>query len=81
MSRQDAIRTIADLLPRQPTEKLEALLGWLEQEDDPFEAKLRDDVGSGKLDQIIAEVIAQDEAGETLDLETSCDQNLLGTLR
>ena len=73
MTRQETLQTINKLLPQQPQEKLEALLGWLEQEDDAFEKRLRADVDAGKFDQLIADVIAEDEAGETLDLEASCD--------
>ncbi|MGB7413411.1 MAG: hypothetical protein WA902_04300 [Thermosynechococcaceae cyanobacterium] len=73
MTRQETLQTISDLLPHQPQEKLEALLGWLEQDDDSFERQLRADVEAGKLDQLIANVISEDDAGETIDLEASCD--------
>ena len=62
MTRQETLKTINKLLPQQPQEKLEALLGWLEQEDDAFEKRLRADVDAGKFDQLIADVIAEDEA-------------------
>ena len=77
MTRQETLTTINDLLPQQPQEKLEAILGWLEQEDDAFERRLRTDVEAGKLDQLIADVIAEDELGETIDLEASCNQDIL----
>lgn len=77
MTRQQTLETITVLLPKQPEEKLEALLEWLGQEDDDFEKKLRQDVEAGKFDSLIAKVIAEDEAGETVDLETSCQQELL----
>ena len=67
MARQDTLQTISELLP-QPQEKLEALLGWLQQGDDAFEKRLRTDVEAGAFDCIIADVMAQDEAGETIDL-------------
>ncbi|NEQ69797.1 MAG: hypothetical protein F6K21_30760 [Symploca sp. SIO2D2] len=67
MTHQELLNTINDLLPQQSLEKLEAILGWLEQEDDAFEKRLRADVDAGKLDQIIADVIAEDELGETKD--------------
>lgn len=69
MTRQDTLQTISRLLPEQPQEKLEALLGWLEQDDDAFEKRLRADVEAGAFDRLIADVIAQDKAGETTDLE------------
>ena len=68
MTRQDTLQTISKLLPEQPQEKLEALLGWLEQGDDAFEKQLRADVEAG-IDRLIADVTAQDKAGETTDLE------------
>lgn len=68
MTRQDTLATISELLPQQPQEKLDALLEWLEQEDDAFEKRLRADVEARKFDQLIADVIAQDEAGETINL-------------
>ena len=77
MTRQDTLATISELLPQQPQEKLDALLEWLEQDDDAFERRLRADVEAGKFDQLIADVIAEDEAGETIDLETSCDEDVL----
>lgn len=73
MTRQQTLVYIEDLLPKQPQEKLEALLSWLTQDDDVFEQKLRADIDSGKFDQLIADVIAEDDAGETLDLEASCN--------
>ena len=72
MTRQDTLQTISELLPQQPQEKLEALLGWLEQDEDAFEKQLRADVEAGKLDSLIAEVVAEYEAGETIDLELEC---------
>ncbi len=72
MGRQETLAAITTKLPELPDEKLEALLGWVEQEDDHFEQRLRADVAAGKLDNLIAEAIAEDEAGETIDLETSC---------
>lgn len=69
MIRQDTLRTINELLPQQPQEKLEALLGWLEQGDDAFERRLRADVEAGAFDRLIADVIAQDKADGTTDLE------------
>ncbi len=72
MTRQDTLQTISELLPQPPQEKLEALLGWLEQDDDAFESQLRTDVEAGKFDHLIAEVIAEDEVGETIDLELEC---------
>ncbi|NES24628.1 MAG: hypothetical protein F6K41_38400 [Symploca sp. SIO3E6] len=66
MTHQELLKTINDLLPQQSLEKLEAILGWLEQEDDAFEKRLRADVDAGKLDQLIADVIAEDELGETI---------------
>ena len=80
MTRQETLQTINKLLPQQSEEKLEAILGWLEQEDDDFEKRLRADVEVGKLDQLIASVIAEDDLGETLDLETSCNQDILETI-
>ena len=77
MTRQETLQTINKLLPQQSKEKLEAILGWLKQEDDDFEKQLRADVEAGKLDQLIADVIAEDDLGETLDLETSCNQDIL----
>jgi len=56
------------------------LLGWLKQDDDAFEQKLRSDSESGKFDELIASVIAEDDAGETVDLEASCNQDVLETL-
>lgn len=73
MTRNKTLETINELLPQQSEEKLEAILGWLEQEDDTFEKQLRIDVEAGKLDQLIADVIAEDDLGETIDLETSCN--------
>ena len=69
MTRRDTLQTISKLLPEQPQEKLEALLGWLQQGDDAFEQRLRADVEAGAFDRIIADVIAQDKAGETTDIE------------
>ena len=68
MTRQETLQTIRELLPEQPQEKLEALLGWLEQGDDAFERQLRADVEAGRFDRLIADVTAQDKAGETTDL-------------
>jgi len=73
MKRQETLEAIATKLPELPDEKLEVLLGWVEQEDDPFEKRLRADGAAGKLDKLIAEAIAEDEAGETIDLEASCE--------
>ncbi|ELS02207.1 hypothetical protein Xen7305DRAFT_00019200 [Xenococcus sp. PCC 7305] len=73
MTRQQILETINELLPKQSEEKLEALIVWLEQEDDTFEKQLRIDVEAGKLDRLIADVIAEDDLGETIDLETSCN--------
>ncbi len=78
--RQETIETISSLLPQQSQEKLEAILDWLKQEDDTFEKQLRNDVEAGKFDELIADVIAEDELGETIDLETSCNQEILETL-
>ena len=78
--RQETIKTIRSLLPQQPQEKLEAILDWLKQEDDAFENQLRTDVEAGKFDELIADVIAEDELGETIDLEASCNQDILETL-
>ena len=78
--RQETIETISSLLPQQPQEKLEAILDWLKQEDDTFEKQLRNDVEAGKFDDLIADVVAEDELGETIDLETSCNQEILETL-
>ncbi len=72
MTRQDTLQTISELLPQQPQEKLEALLSWLEQDEDAFEKQLRADVEAGKLDSLIAEVVAEYEAGETIDLDLAC---------
>ena len=80
MTRQDMMEDINNLLPKQPQEKLEALLGWLKQDDDAFEKNLRSDVDAGKFDELIASVIAEDNAGETIDLEASCNQDVLETL-
>ncbi|QUY45813.1 hypothetical protein HRE53_29325 (plasmid) [Acaryochloris sp. 'Moss Beach'] len=77
MTRQEMLQTISHLLQQQPQEKLEAVLGWLEQSDDDFERRLRTDVEAGQFDQLIADVIAEDEAGETINLEASCDKDLL----
>ena len=77
MTRQKTLETINNLLPQQSDEKLEALLGWLEQEDDDFEKQLCTDVEAGKFDQLIAEVIAEDDLRETIDLEASCNQDIL----
>ncbi len=73
MTRQETLETINDLLSRQPQEKLDAVLAWLAQDDDAFEKQLRSDVEAGKFDRLIAEVIAEDDRGETIDLETSCN--------
>jgi hypothetical protein len=73
MKRQETLAIINKLLPQQPEEKLEAILEWLKQEDDDFEKQLRNDVEVGKFDQLIADVIAEDDLGETIDLETSCN--------
>ena len=62
MTRQDMMEDINNLLPKQPQEKLEALLGWLKQDDDTFEKNLRSDVDAGKFDELIASVIAEDSA-------------------
>ena len=67
MTRQDTLQTISKLLP-QPQEKLEALFGWLQQGDDAFEKRLWADVEAGAFDRLIADVMAQDEMGETTDL-------------
>jgi HAMP domain-containing protein len=67
MGRQETLAAITAKLAELPDEKLEALLGWVEQEDDPFEQRLRADVAAGKLDKLIAEAIAEDEVGETID--------------
>lgn len=80
MTHRDTLETIHKLLPQQPEEKLEALLEWLEQEDDTFEKRLRADADAGKFDRLIAAVIAEDEAGETVELEASCDQDVLETV-
>ncbi|WP_299415137.1 hypothetical protein [Acaryochloris sp. IP29b_bin.148] len=77
MTRQETLQTISHLLQQQPQEKLEALLGWLEQSDDDFERQLRTDVEAGKFDQLIADVIAEDDAGETIHLEASCNKDFL----
>ncbi|MGK7894446.1 MAG: hypothetical protein AB4372_12675 [Xenococcus sp. (in: cyanobacteria)] len=77
MTRQETLKTINKLILQKSEEKLEAILGWLEQEDDDFEKQLRADVKAGKLDQLIASVIVEDDSGETLDLETSCNQDIL----
>jgi hypothetical protein len=45
---------------------------WVVQDDDGFEQRLQQDMEAGKLDGLIAEVLAEDEAGEAIDLETSC---------
>ena len=68
MTCQDTLQTISRLLPEQPQEKLEALLGWLQQDDDAFEKRLRADAEAGVFDRLIADVMAQDEMGETTDL-------------
>lgn len=73
MKRQEALEALATKLPELPDEKLEALLGWVEQEDDPFERQLRADVAAGRFDRLVAEAVAEDEAGETIDLEASCN--------
>ena len=80
MTRQDTLQTISKLLPQQPQEKLEALLEWLEQDDDAFEKRLRAGVEAGKFDKLIADVTAEDDAGEAVDLETSCNQDVLETV-
>jgi hypothetical protein len=80
MTRQETLKTLSTLLPQQPQEKLEAILGWIKLDDDAFEAKLRTDTDSGKFDRLLAKVIAEDEKGETIDLETSCDQDVLETV-
>ena len=77
MTRQDTLQTISKLLPQQPQEKLEALLTWLEQDDDAFEKQLRAGVEAGKFIGLITDVIAEDDAGETINFETSCDQDVL----
>ena|GEM_PF-5290086 len=41
---------------------------------------LRKDVEAGKFDRLIAEALAEDDAGETIDLEASCNEALLETL-
>ncbi|NET60375.1 MAG: hypothetical protein F6K47_30795 [Symploca sp. SIO2E6] len=66
-------QTTNNRLPQQSVETLEAILSWLDQEDDAFEKRLRADVDAGKLDQLIANVVAEDELGETIDIETSCN--------
>jgi hypothetical protein len=73
MNRQQTLEIIQTLLPVQPTEKLEALLAWLEQEDDDFEARVRADAEAGKFDALIAQVVAEDDAGETSELEALCE--------
>jgi hypothetical protein len=73
MTRQQTLESIQSLLPTQPTDKLEAVLEWLEQEDDDFEARVRADSNAGKFDALIAQVIAEDDAGETIELEASCE--------
>ena len=55
MTCQETLKTINELLPQQPQEKLE-------QEDDAFEKRLRADVDASKFDQLIADVITEDEA-------------------
>ena len=80
MTRQDTLETISTLLTWQPQEKLAALLDWLEQEDDAFEKRLRADAEAGKFDRLIAAVTAEDEAGETVDLDASCAPDVLETV-
>ena len=80
MTRQDTLKTIHKLLPQQPEEKLSALLGWLEQEDDAFETRVRADADAGRFDMLIAAVVAEDEAGETVNLEAACDEDVLETV-
>jgi hypothetical protein len=86
MTRQETLRVLSELLEQQPQAKLEVMLAWLEQDsdasssDDAFERKLRADVEAGNFDQLIAQVIAEDNSGETIDLETPCRQDVLETL-
>lgn len=63
---------MSKLLPEQPQEKLEALLGWLQRDDDAFEKRLRADVEAGAFDRLIADVMAQDEMGETTNFDLGC---------
>ena len=73
MTRQQTLQSIKNLLPKQPKEKLEALLEWLKQDYDAFEKSVAADTEAGKFDELIAGVIAEDEAGETIDLEAPCN--------
>jgi hypothetical protein len=70
MTRQETLNTINDLLPRQSQEGLEALLGWLKQDNNNFGRKLKTDVNGGKFDQLVNRIIAEDGAEETIDLES-----------
>jgi len=73
MKRKKTLEGIDRLLSQQPQEKSEALLSWLEREDDAFEKQLRADIDAGILDHLIAEAIAEDDSGETIDLESPCN--------
>lgn len=68
IKRQATLEAIVKRLLELLDEKLEALLSRAEQEDDPFEQRLRAPVAVGKLDKLIAEATAEDEVGETIDL-------------
>lgn len=81
MTHQETLQHIHLLLPKLPpkhlSEVLAMLQGWLEtddmqknpaRDDDAFESRLRADVTAGYFDALIAEVIAEDDAGKTRDL-------------
>ena len=76
MTRQETIQAIAAKLSKLPDETLLALFAWVAQEDDVFEQQLRQDVFDGKLDTLITEAVAEDNAGETIDF-TSCHEGIL----
>lgn len=80
MTRQEKEFAITAKLPELPDEMLTSLFNWIILEDDAFESQLRQDVDAGHLDELIAKAIAEDIAGETIDLETSCDEAILATV-
>lgn len=80
MTRHETLGAIVSRLPELTDDTLESLLEWLRHEDDAFEGQLRKDVEAGKLDTLIAEAMAEHEAGETMDFEASCDETVLETV-
>ncbi len=79
MTRQETIQAIEAKLPKLPDETLSAIFAWVVQGDDAYERQLRQDVFAGKLDTLITEAIAEDDAGETIGF-TSCHEGILGAV-